>query len=207
MDPKFTQSFIPKKPVVLQGRVGHTTRRQTALMPFVGGIIFLLVLVGSVGVFSYQQYLLKHISDLDSKLVKAQSSLDSDEVVDTLIALDGRLKSAHKLLLEHISTTAFFELLQSLTLQNVQFTDFSYTINNLESGIGVEMRGRAKNYATLVLQSDVLNESEQVKNSTFSDLDLDNEGNVLFRLSVVFDAKSLLYKDSLQSLSFGGFPY
>lgn len=207
MDPKFTQSFIPKKPIVAQGRVDHTVHRQTALMPFVGTVIFVLALLASGGVFGYQQYLVQQIKDLDSKLVQAQSSLDSDEVVDTLIALDGRLKSAHKILLEHISTTAFFELLQSLTLQNVQFTSFSYTISSLEGGIVIEMKGKAKNYATLVLQSDVLDESEQVKSSTFANLDLDGEGNVLFSLNIVFDAKSLLYKDSLQSLSFSGFPY
>ena len=207
MDPKFTQSFIPQKPLIPQGRVGHTIRRrQNELAPLISVTVFVIALLGSAGAYGYQQYLLGHIKDLDSKLKETKSSLDS-ETIDRLTALDGRLKLANSLLLEHVSTTALFELLQSLTLQNVQFTDFNYTITALEGDINLEMGGKAKNYTTLVLQSDVLAESEQVKRFTFSDIDLDSDGNVVFKLSAVFDKKSLLYKDSLQSLSFGDFPY
>lgn len=175
-------------------------------MSFVGVIVFVVAILAGAAVFSYKSYLSNRIQSLDMELSELRASFNTD-LINELIDLDNRLKAARSLLSQHLSVSAFFELLQSLTVQNVQFTDFSYEILPLDGDVAVFMKGKARNYTTLVLQSDILSTNKSVKRSVFSNLDLDPDGNVVFRLSLVFNARDLLYKDTFQTLSLEGFPY
>lgn len=212
MDPRFQKTtFIPQKPIIPgTTRITHTsvTRKKESmgLLSLASIIVFVIAILVSVGAFSYTNYLTNRIQTLDKELSTLQASFDTN-LIDELIDVDNRLKAARALLSQHLSVSAFFELLQSLTLQNVQFTDFSYETLPLDGDIAIFMKGKARNYTTLVLQSDILSQNKSVKRSVFSNLDLDPDGNVVFRLSLVFAAHDILYEDTFNTLSFDGFPY
>lgn len=212
MDPRFQKTtFIPQRPIVPgTTRITHTAvthrREPVGLMSLASVIVFIFAILAVAGVFSYKSYLDNHIQTLGGELSQLQTSFESSQISE-LIDLDNRLKAGKVLLSQHLSISAFFELLQSLTLQSVQFTDFSYKILPVDGDISVYMRGKARNYTTLVLQSDILAQNKSVKRSEFSNLDLDSDGNVVFRVNLVFNARDLLYKDTFQALSLEGFPY
>lgn len=203
MDTKFQTSFIPQKPVVPSSKIPHA-RKPTGFFSLIATLVFLASFLATGGVFFYKGYLSGRITSLSNQLDRMRASFEP-ELIDELSRLDTRLKTSSTLLSEHLSTSSFFEWLESITLQNVQFTNFKY--ESTQGGLIVEMRGQARNYVTLVRQSDILAESTYVRRSVFSNLDLDSNGNVLFSLAITFDPAGILYKDSLQSLSFEGFPF
>ena len=203
MDTKFQTSFIPQRPVVPSSKISHT-KRTTGFFSLLATLIFLTSLLAAGGVFFYKGYLAGNIKSLGNQLDRMKASFEP-QLIDELSGLDARLKTGSTLLSKHLSTSSFFEWLESITLQNVQFTDFKYEASS--TGLKIEMRGRARNYVTLVRQSDILAENTHVRKSVFSNLDLDSNGNVLFSLAVTFNPEGILYKDSLQSLSFEGFPF
>ncbi len=57
------------------------------------------------------------------------------------------------------------------------------------------MRGEAKNYAYVAVQSDILDADKYVLDHIFSNLSLDGVGNVTFDLFMTLDPTLVYYKD------------
>ncbi|MCK5059625.1 MAG: hypothetical protein KAR00_00550 [Candidatus Pacebacteria bacterium] len=203
MDTKFQTSFIPKKPIIPSGKAEHNVH-PTNFFSLLTSVLLVITLLAAAGVFAYQGYLSNRIKTLDTQLAQMEETFES-ELITELSHIDSRLKSAKSILENHLSTVSLFELLEAITLQDVQFTNFDYTLGS--NGITVEMSGKARNYSTLVLQSDEFVNSKDVRSIVFSNLDLDSTGNVLFRLALQINKTGFLYKNSIQTLSFEGFPF
>ena len=113
------------------------------------------------------------------------------EKVDELIRLDNRLNSTGELIKNHLLLTPLFKFLESSTIKNVRFTEFNYaaTVNGLE----LSMRGEARSYAALAQQAELLNKSGYLKDISFSDLTLDEKGNVVFFFRAFADQNMFSY--------------
>ena len=69
-----------------------------------------------------------------------------------------------------------------------------------ENGVAkLDMKGEAKNFSAVALQSDVFAESKELKNPVISDIDLTLGGGVSFNFKSEVDTNSVLYGNS-----FGG---
>jgi hypothetical protein len=188
MDTKFQTSFIPKKPVV------ETPKRDVGsggLFYVISVIIFVFSVVCTVGVFGYMKYVQANIDRMNEELSAARESLQP-EVIKEISRVDTRFESAKDLLKTHVLLTAFFDLLESKTLEAVRFTNFSYLMDEGKK-VSVTMKGEAKSYAAVALQSKILSEDKNFKNPQFSDLTINKDGNVIFLFKTNIDPTLLFY--------------
>ncbi len=189
MDTRIQTSFIPKKPID-----GASTKASGGIFYLLGEIIFVIALIASIGVFGYQKYLEGRISKMESDLSLARQSLDP-ELVSELSRADRRFIAADQIIKKHTTLSAMFSLLESLTLQNVRFSSLNYKNDSL--GISFELEGEARSYSTLALQAKVFAEDPRLIRPQFSELDLNEDGNVLFVVRSFLDEKAISYDDLL----------
>ncbi|MDQ3014329.1 MAG: hypothetical protein M3Q73_00500 [bacterium] len=201
MEGKFQTSFIPKKNVAPQLPLGKPVRT-TNFFSLIVTVVFVTVILISIGVFGYNMYLDRtHKAvqeDLNAQLdaLKAQNS----DIIK-LTRMDLRLKSTKALLDQHVALTELFQFLGDHTLSTVRYTGVRYNV--IDGKINVILSGEAKSFASLALQSDELLKEENkkyVKGFTFSNYNLDPGGNVVFLLTATLDQDSLLYKDTIATL-------
>jgi len=186
MDTKFQTSFIPKKSVQ-----DGSVRMSGGLFHTLAVIIFSLAIVISVGVFAYEKLLGGKISRMEAELTAAKVALQPD-LIKELSRADARFEAAEELIKNHTLFSSFFELLESITLQAVRFTSFTYMMN--ENGkVTVSMKGEARSYSTVALQSKVISENANFVNPQFSGLDLKENGNVIFTFKTEVDPKLINY--------------
>lgn len=191
MDTRVATSFIPKKP--LQEARPSASRFAGV---FVAGSILMLVIsiVLSVGVFLYKGYLAQNIAGQSATLSRAQAAFEPNLIRD-LIRLDTRINESKRLLAGHVAISPFFELLGGTTLQNIAFQNLNFSVAGGKAT--VSMKGQARSFSDIALQSDVFAKTKQIRDPIFADLNLDQTGNVVFSLSATLDPSLILYRNNL----------
>ena len=92
-------------------------------------------------------------------------------------------------------------------MKTVQYTNFSYTLGaEQDFKILVKMKGLAVGYRVVALQSDLFTENEYLIDPVFSNLELDDKGNVLFDLEFSVDPNLVNYKQMLEAESISPSP-
>ena len=191
MDPKVTTSFIPKKPLQPQALV--QSRAVGALM-LVSIALLVLSILAAGGMFLYQGYLGKAIAAQGAALDRAEAAFEPKLIRD-LSRLNSRIKESKQLLAGHVAISPFFELLEKTTLENVSFQSFDFSVQGGKAI--VSMKGQARSFADIALQSDTFGKTQQIRDSIFSNLNLDQTGNVVFSLIATIDPSLTLYKNNV----------
>ncbi|PIT91030.1 hypothetical protein COU17_02550 [Candidatus Kaiserbacteria bacterium CG10_big_fil_rev_8_21_14_0_10_49_17] len=196
MEPKFKTSFIPKQPISSTPSVGRK-RKGGALSIFtlIAFILIIATIALAIGIFLYQQIITASIASKSETLDRAREAFEP-ALIQELIRLDERIDSAQEILNQHISPSAFFDLLERLTLTNVRFTSLSLTRIG-EDRIGIEMEGQARSFNSVALQADVFGRDHAIKDPIFSDLNLDQSGNVVFTFTAFLDPTSVRFAENL----------
>ncbi len=197
MDPKFQSSFIPKGPLVPSSAVfkSQPAKRGT-LLGLITMWIFILSILAALVAFGYGFYLNSSIKKMGGDLEAARANLEP-ETIREMARLDARIVGTEKLLANHAVLSPLFDFLESNTLKTVRFTQF--TFKETSDGLTVSMRGQARGYAALALQADIFNKSKDLKSTNFSNLDLDERGNVVFVVDAVVSPNLVSYKRVLES--------
>jgi len=199
MDSKFQTSFIPKRPIVTSSEAPIKVKHPLNLISLICTFIFIVSVLAAGGVFAYEKYLTDKIATMNTELVAAKNSIQSD-LINQFIRLDTRITTAQGLLKGHIAASLLFDALQNQTVRNVQFTDLSYA-----SGQGgsytVSMRGIASSYNAITYQSGLFENDKYILSPTFSDMDLDAKGNVSFSLKAGIDPHFLAASNKLGNLA------
>jgi hypothetical protein len=86
----------------------------------------------------------------------------------------------------------FFDLLEQATLKSVRFKDFRYNASG-DGRSSIALSGEADSFAAVALQSDAFGQSRFIREPIFSNLDLDNKGNVIFDFSAFVDPSLISY--------------
>ena len=198
MEPNFQTSFIPKKPIV-QERA--TSSRPISLLVVVSIFVFFTVLAASTALYFYKGVLVKNIAQMENDINLAKNRFEPSKITE-LQALDRRLRASNEILSRHIAITPVFEALQALTMKTVRYTKFSYDFGTgKEAKIVIKMSGLAIGYRSIALQSDLFAENKNIIDPVFSNLTLDNSGNVLFDLEFSVDPNFVDYKQMLLTQS------
>lgn len=198
MDPKFQSSFIPKGPLASSGAVFKAQpARSGTLLGLISMWIFALSVVAALAIFGYGFYLNSSITKMGGDLEAARANLEPDTIKE-MARLDARIVGTEKLLASHAVLLPLFDFLESNTLKTVRFTQF--TFKETSDGLIVSMHGQARGYAALALQADVFNKSKDLKSTNFSNLDLDEKGNVIFIVDAVVNPTLISYKRVLESV-------
>ena len=196
MEPKFQSSFIPKSPIGSSGATLPTQGRRSErnLFGFVSTAVFSLSVILAMAVFGYSYYLKYAIARMTTELESGRAELQPEKV-NELIRLNDRINSTQDLIGTHLLLSPLFKFLEASTIKNVRFTSFSYEMN--QSGLRLSMRGEARSYSALALQADLFSKSGLLENVAFSDLVLDEKGNVIFSFQASVDPGLLSYQRSL----------
>jgi len=214
MEPTIQSSFIPKQTLTPNNVARPSSSGNgMGLFTLLSFIVLFLSLLAAGGTFAYRSYLLSHLyapcqitsqtqtnSDilglsgstnkkcgLYASLEDKRRQLDGARLT-RMERLDTKMKLASIIMGKHMSLSPLFDLLSTTTLKTVRYTKFG-TQDGLQTLSGV-----ASSYEDIAVQSNVLNLMPAVKNPLFSNLDLDQQGNVTFTLSFGVDPSALSYK-------------
>jgi len=195
MDQNFQTSFIPKKPMIEQTIVA---KRPIGLLLIISISIFLTIILVSVGVYFYKDFLTKSVIKMESDLNLAKNRFEPSKI-SQLKTLDKRLRSGNEILSKHIVISPIFEALQILTMKTLRYTKFSYDLTG--NKITVKMSGQAIGYRSIALQADLFKKNKNLIDPSFSNLSLDDKGNVLFDLIFSVDPSFVDHKQVLKTKS------
>ncbi len=190
---KFQTSFIPKKQAL--GGL-PASKHSGGLFHLFGTIIFSVAILLSVGVFAYEAFLGSRISKMEIGLSAARVAIQP-ELIKELSRANTRFISAEEILNNHEKVSSFFTLLEDLTLQSIQFSSFDYS-GTESNGVIVKMKGLASSYSSVALQSKVFSDDTRILSTQFYDLDLDEDGNVVFSVVLKVDPMVVSYKKTIE---------
>ncbi len=197
MDQNFQTSFIPKKPLTPEAPVRS---RSVSLLAILSIFILLAVVLSSGGVYLYKKSLETQIADKAKALQVARKRLESTQI-DRLQELDKRLNSSTQILGNHIAVSNIFSALQENTLKSIRYTKFSYSMGDKPgANIYIKMSGQASGllgYKSIALEADLFNKNKNIIDPIFSNLSLDNKGNVIFDLEFFVNPNFVNYKQIL----------
>ncbi|MDP6387841.1 MAG: hypothetical protein QGG63_00990 [Candidatus Pacebacteria bacterium] len=195
VEQKTHTSFIPKKSLTVASR--QSKGSSIGIFFLLTLIIFVGVIALAIGVFLYQQFLLKNIEQKNASLERARAAFEP-ALISEISRLDTRMRSAQDILSNHKAISAFFDLLEASTLESVSFENLDYRID--EGGkTSISMRGRALNFSSVALQSDIFGKTKFIQEPIFSDLNLDKKGNVIFNFSAFIDSRLISYESIILS--------
>lgn len=192
MDPKFQSSFIPKGPIVSTATGAPVGRkiRERSFFAFLALSVFVISVLLAAGVFGAKFYLQYRIETMGTDLENARAALQP-ETINELTRLDDRIVSTKSLISKHHVLTPLFEFLEISTPVTVRFNDFHYSMT--DRGLELAIRGEARGYAALALQADIFNKSQYFKDPIFSDLNLNERGDVSFSFKATVDPNLVSY--------------
>lgn len=201
MEPKFQSSFIPKGPHANTFIPKPPTSSRSGgggVLSFVATLIFITAVVLAGGVFGYKTYLKYSINRMGADLEQARATLQP-EVITELTSLSKRIVAAREIVSKHQVLTPFFRFLETSTPVGVRFSAMNYA--STISGLELTMNGQARGYASLALLSDILNRSGNFKEITFSDLRLNDRGEVSFSFKALVDPQAVSYARVVEVLT------
>ena len=198
METKYQTSFIPKKPVMIEGQ---SRSGGMSLFLLVSVIIFLISLGLAGYVFLEKNILIQKITSNQSSIATNKNGLTSDSTtIESLVELNSRINVANSLLGKHIAVSPIFDFLQQATLKSVRFKNFSFSSLSKDasgvSRVSVQMSGIAKDWETVASQADEFGKADWKKIITepkISNLSLNADGSVSFLFSAYVSPDFLVY--------------
>lgn len=194
----FKTSFIPKKNMQQTPQQQRRSGSSGAgVLLIIALIIFLVTFAGGVGAFLYKTFLERTITQKEESLEQARAAFDP-ELIRELKQLDQRLTVAHDLLGTHVAPSVAFAELERITLENVSFTSFDLAARNGDI-YTLKLEGEARDFAAVAQQSELFGESAFIDEPVFSDLDVNDAGDVVFEVTAQLDATEMRYADNLSA--------
>jgi len=164
-------------------------------------ILFTVLLVTGA-LYFYKGSLEKNITEMEKSLNLAKGSFEPDKIAE-LQVLDKRLKASSEILAHHIDIIPIFKALQAITMKTVRYTNFSYDLGNqANANVTIKINGLAIGYRSVALQADLFATKDEGKNfinPIFSNLTLDDKGDVLFDLQFSVDPSFVNYKTAFSA--------
>ncbi len=198
MEPKFQSSFIPKGPASSTSSPLGVRGAPRDIVSFLAGLIFTISLILAVGVFAYKYYLNYRIDRMGAELESARTAL-SPETIDELVRLNDRIVSVEDLVSKHRVVSPVFDYLSSVTPKTVRYIEFSFAVT--DKTLDLNVRGEARSYSALATLSQTLHQTDNFQKPVFTNLSLDEKGNVLFTLSVVVNPDLISYNKNLDKIA------
>ena len=201
MEPNFQTSFIPKKPIVEERAV---SARPIGIFTIVSIFILFTVILATGGLYLYKANLVKNIAKMENDLNLAKNRFEPSKITE-LQLLDKRLRASSEILSRHIAITPVFQALQDITMKTVRYTKFSYDFGDVKDAknvrVIIKLSGQAVGYRSVALQSDLFAKNKNLIDPVFSNLALDDKGNVLFDLEFLVDPALVDYRQMLLTQS------
>ncbi len=196
MEANFQTSFIPKKPIIEER---EKVSRPIGFFTIIAIFIFVTMVLSLAGVYFYKQIMIGQIATMEKNLTLAKDRFEPTKITE-LQVLDKRLRASTEILSKHIAVTPIFEVLQGITMKSIRYTTFSYEFvgTGKDAKVAIKLGGLATGYRAIALQSDLYAKNKYLIDPVFSNLSLDEKGNVLFALDFYVDPSFVGYKETLE---------
>jgi len=195
MEQNFQTSFIPKKPIIDERA---TSPRPVGLLTLIAVLLFFTMLISTGVLYFYKVVLTKSITTKENDLILAKDRFEPTKI-SQLQVLDKRLRASNEILSKHIAISPIFSVLQDITMKTVRYTKFSYDMDSAKSGmVTIKLGGMAIGYRSVALQSDLFTQNKNLIDPVFSNLSLDESGNVIFDLEFSVASSFVDYQEVLK---------
>ncbi|MBL7045316.1 MAG: hypothetical protein ISR98_01820 [Parcubacteria group bacterium] len=195
MDQNIPTSFIPKKSLAVSSNLKSPNdgQKSIGIIFLISLIIFVGMIVLSIALFLYQQFLIQNLERKSDSLDRARAAFEP-AIIQEIERLDSRMRSANQILSEHKAVSSFFSLLEANTLVSMQFENLNYETDEMGQA-KVTMKGKAPSFSSVALQSDIFGENKFIHDPIFSNLNLDREGFIGFDFTATIDPRLTLYEN------------
>lgn len=210
MPPKFQSSFIPSKPVGGSAAAAPSFAPHANVIPqaapvrhhdivsFAARLIFTLSLIAAAAAVGYKFYLNYSIAQMGRELETLRSQIATSQT-NEIIRLNSRITTTEMLVQNHKVLTPVFAFLESSTPQSVSLREFNFATT--DKGPQVVIKGLAKSYSSLALEAATIGKNASFKNPQFSDIQLDQNGNVAFTMMATLSPDLLSYQKMVSQLA------
>lgn len=178
LPPTVPTSFVPKQPVQTTRRA---SRSGTNLFTFASLALVAIALVGSALTFGYQKFLESSRDRKAEELAAAEATI-SRASIEEFIRLRNRLSAADGILDQHTALTQYLDVLETSTLESVSFDSLALSIE-ADRTAKLEMKGSARSFNALAVQSATFAAEKRIKRAIFSDISTTDAGLVGFSLT------------------------
>jgi Tfp pilus assembly protein PilN len=98
---------------------------------------------------------------------------------------------------EHVALSLLFKKLEGLTLETVRFNTFAFETKS--EGIELRLKGEARSYSAVALQEKTMAADPMFSSVVFSDLDLNERGNVVFSMKAMVRPEAVAYENTVNT--------
>jgi hypothetical protein len=183
LSPSIPTSFVPKAPET--GSPRRFKRGGFNIFLAVASAALFVTIVLAIGTFLYSKLLTSESATKGQQVIAAQNSLNQD-TLDQLLRLQSRLSASESIINQHVALTQFFTLLSSITVQDVNFTSVTITVNTDRSAT-LAMTGVAQDFNALANESNLFAAQKGIKNAVFSGFTLNKDNTVTFAIAGSLD--------------------
>ncbi len=191
MQDRVTTSFIPKESLASERRAPVPRGNPFVIVNSIAGFVLVAALLGAGGAFLFKTYTETAIVSKQQSLERQRSAFEPATIRE-LSRLDKRIAASERLLGSHTSISLLFSELESRTIANVRFRNFKYETAALGK-VAISMEGTARSFNAVALQSDAFSKSTIIKDPIFSNVTIDQSGNVVFSFSAIADTDRMSY--------------
>lgn len=180
-------SFIPKK----SSKTNYKTIYKEAglgLLMKASVFLFILSVAGFGASYFYKEATTREINELSVSLKRAKSAFDPS-LINEMERLMGSISFTKELLQNHIHPSSIFDVLESITHEKISFSSFAF--NYEENDLKIGLTGSAQSYRVLAEQAMIFENSDVVKDFSFSGFLLDENSNLSFSLDLTLDSNIL----------------
>lgn len=188
LPPTIPTSFVP------HASSGEARRARADFGGMFGALAYILLGVAfvlAIGIFLYGRVLSSTQTSKDAKLAQSVKGIDQ-ATVDGFIRLRDRLSESQKLLDKHVAFTAFFSSLEKILPASVRFSSVHLTFD-ISGAPKLEGSGVAKSFNSLATASSAFAEDGRIKSAIFSNISINTDGTVSFKLSATIDPKLVAF--------------
>lgn len=149
-------------------------------------------------------YFLEHNHERKLEAKKTELSTKRSEfkqdTMDSIRALDTRIRTAEYLLDNHISPSALFSVLERTTQERIQYTSFDFSRRS-SGNVSVSMLGIAPHFNTVARQKQRFEDEGFFNRVIFSNLDKPGVDHVTFKVDVDISKGKISYNTPDSSIS------
>jgi len=191
METGIKSSFIPSDATSLSSSPRIPTRTGFADLLVLISIVLVVASVAlAAAVFLYLQYMQTSSASKLEQLERAKDAFEPS-LIQELTRLDDRMRAGSQVLQNHIAPTAFFRVLEQLTLQTVAFGNLDFQAVDHQN-ITIKMAGLAASVNSIALQADYMSRSGMITSPIFSNINR-AAGGFQFELAANINPSSLRY--------------
>ena len=163
------------------GLLNKLTSKTSLWLALTIGFLLLVILI-YFGLTGYKSNLIKERGDLEERLVQLTNQRDP-EIEANFMELKTGIEDLRKVLENRLYSSKIFELLEEITLPQVQFTDLDADLSQAKLILKVE----AVDYLTLAKQVVVFEQDSRIKKIDLSEIGLETSGRVASDLRIELD--------------------